>query len=264
MAILTGAIKYRGSFKSIRNYVTLHDPNVYAGEKGGANKDQIMNNPVFARTRENMREFGGVGVAVKAIRRGLLNLLPEQTDKLFTSRLMKIVKEVNRRDYEGIRGKRAISFSSNQPLLNSIVFNKLEAIAESLINQFVHLHPITRATATLSLTDLTIKAELVPAGATHFRIQNHISIISDYAYVDINRRYETASPQNTISAFVYSEYTPIGTALTDELVAAFPVGTLPSDADTVIQCVGVEFYQLNGIANYSPLKGGSMLVIDAF
>ena len=60
MAILTGAIKYRGSFKSIRNYVTLHDPNVYAGEKGGANRDQIMNNPAFARTRENMNEFGGL------------------------------------------------------------------------------------------------------------------------------------------------------------------------------------------------------------
>ena len=264
MSILTGAIKYRGSFKRIRNYVNLHDPNVYAGEKGGANKDQIMNNPVFARTRENMNEFGGVGIAVKAIRRGLLNLLPEQTDKLFTSRLMKVVKEINRRDYEGIRGKRAISFTSNQPLLTTLVFNKLQNISSLLDNQFVYLHPITRATATLSLTALTIKPVLVPKGATHFRIQNHISIISDYAYIDLNRRYETTSPLNTTSAFIYSEYTPVETALTDELVAAFPVGILPGDVDTVIQAVGVEFYQLNGAANYSPLKGGSMLVVDAF
>jgi hypothetical protein len=264
MAILTGAIKYRGSFKSIRNYVTLHDPNVYAGEKGGANRDQIMNNPVFARTRENMNEFGGVGVAVQAIRNGLLNLLPEQTDKLFTSRLMKMVKEVNRRDYEGIRGKRAISFSAHQPMLTTLVFNKLHKISSLLANQFVYLHPLTRATATLSLTDFTIKPVLVPAGATHFRVQNHISIISDYAYGDTNRRYETISPLNTISAFVYSEYTPVGTALTDELVAAFPVGTLPSESDTVIQCVGVEFYQLNGTTNYSQIMGGSMLVVDAF
>jgi hypothetical protein len=34
-----------------------------------------------------------------AIRRGLLNLLPEQTDKLFIARLMKVVKEVNRRGF---------------------------------------------------------------------------------------------------------------------------------------------------------------------
>ena len=78
MAIQTGAIKYRGSFKSIRNYMNLHDPNTYAGEKGGANRDLILNNPAFARTRENMSEFGGCGAAVKAIRRGFLNLLPEQ------------------------------------------------------------------------------------------------------------------------------------------------------------------------------------------
>src|ERR1035437_4567943 len=264
MAILTGAIKYRGSFKSIRNYVTLHDPNVYAGEKGGANRDQIMNNPVFARTRENMNEFGGVGLAVQAIRHGLLNLLPEQTDKLFTSRLMKITKEINRRDYEGIRGKRAISFSSNQPLLTGTVFNVLENVADMLKDQFVQLHPITRATATLSLTDFTIKESLIPAGAEYYRVQNHISIISDYAYVDLNRRYETTSPLNTTSAFIYSEYTPVETALTDELVAAFPVGILPGDADTVIQCVGVDFFQLNGIANYSQIVGGSMLVVDAF
>jgi len=177
---------------------------------------------------------------------------------------MKVVKEINRRDYEGIRGKRAISFTSNQPLLTTLVFNKLQNISSLLDNQFVYLHPITRATATLSLTALTIKPVLVPKGATHFRIQNHISIISDYAYIDLNRRYETTSPLNTTSAFIYSEYTPVETALTDELVAAFPVGILPGDVDTVIQCVGVEFYQLNGAANYSPLKGGSMLVVDAF
>ena len=264
MAILTGAIKYRGSFKSIRNYVTLHDPNVYAGEKGGANKDQIMNNPAFARTRENMCEFGGVGLVVKAIRRGLLNLLPEQTDKLFTSRLMKVVKEINRRDFEGVRGKRTISISSNQPILATMTFNKLEDLAGLLDYQFIHLHPVTRGTATLSLTDFTIKPVLVPAGATHYRVQNHISIISDYGYNEINRRYEPLSQLNTMSAFVYSEYTPVGTALTDQLLAALPTGTAPSDADSVIQAVGVEFFQLNGTTNYSVLKGGSMSVVDVF
>ena len=63
MAIQTGNIKYRGSFKNIRQYRNLHDPNTYAGEKGGANRDLIMNNPAFARTRENMNEFSGCGLA---------------------------------------------------------------------------------------------------------------------------------------------------------------------------------------------------------
>ena len=265
MAIQTGAIKYRGSFKSIRNYVNLHDPNTYAGEKGGANRDLIMNNPAFVRTRENMNEFKGCGMVVKAIRRGMLNLLPEQTDKLFTARLMSIVKEINRRDFEGIHGTRTISISSNQPLLAGAVFNVLQDSAEMLKSQFLWLHPVTRGTTTLTLKALSIKPILIPEGASHYRIQNHISIISDYAYNDINRRYEPLSQLNTMSAFTYSEYTPIGTDLTADLITAFPTGTAPSDADSVIQAVGVEFYLATGAGLvYLPLKGSSMIMVDVF
>ena len=264
MAILTGAIKYRGSFKSIRNYMNLHDPRTFAGEKGGANRDLIMNSPVFARTRENMNEFGGCGVAVKAIRRGLLNLLPEQADKHFTGRLMRVVKEINRRDYEGVRGKRAIIFSGERPFLSTMVFNVLQDIAEVMGYQFAYEHPITRASAKLTLTDMTIKPILIPKGATHYRVQNHVSIISDYTYVEANRRYEPLSPMNTLSAFANSEYTPVGTALTDEIVAAFPLGTTPGDDDSVIQCVGVEFYCKSGPTDYLPLKGSSVLIVDVF
>jgi len=264
MAILIGAIKYRKSFKSIRNYVTLHDPNVYAGEKGGANRDLIMNNAAFARTRENMNEFSGVGTVVKAIRRGLLNLVPEQTDKLFTSRLMKVVKEINRRDFEGEHGKRAIIISSQRPFFSSLVFNVLESVAENHQIQFAYEHPITRASAKLTVTALDIKKVMIPAGATHFRVQNHVSIISDYTYVEANRRYEPLSQLNALSAHEYSAYTPIETALTDEIVAAFPTGTAPSTDDSVIQCVGIEFYLKSGASNYLPLKGSSMMIIDVF
>ena len=264
MAIQTGAIKYRGSFKSIRNYMNLHDPNTYAGEKGGANRDLIMNNPAFIRTRENMNEFSGVGLAVKAIRRGLLDLLPEQTDKLFTARLMKIVKEINRRDYEGVHGKRAITFSVEKLLLLNMVFSKLEDVTDMLEKQFAYEHPITRISATLTLTDFTIKPTLVPASASHFRVLNHVSIISDYEYKDANRRYEPLSDLNSLSAFAYSDYTPVGTALTDTVVAAFPVGTTLDDPDTVIECVGVEFYLKSGATDYLPLKGSSTKIIDVF
>jgi hypothetical protein len=264
MAILTGAIKYRKSFKSIRNYVNLHDSTVYAGEKGGANRDLIMNNPAFARTRENMNEFGGCGVAVKAIRRGLLNLLPEQTDKLFTSRLMSLVKAVNRNDPDGVHGKRAIIFSGDRPLICTIVFNVLQAVAEKMQKQFAWEHPITRASAKLTLTALDIKSVYVPKGATHYRVQNHISIISDYTYVEANRRYEPLSQLNALSAFEYSAYTPVGTALTDEIVAAFPAGTAPTDDDSVIQAVGIQFFLKSGATVYLPLVGSSMMVVDVF
>ena len=264
MAILTGAIKYRGSFKSIRNYMNLYDPKTYAGEKGGANRDLIMNSPAFVRTRENMNEFKGVGAVVKAIRRGLLSLLPEQTDKLFTSRLMKVVKEINRRDYEGVHGKRAIVISGERPYFSTVVFNVLQNVAEKLQTQFAYEHPITRATATLSLTAFNIKDVMIPAGATHYRVQNHLSIIPDYTYVEANRRYEPLSQLNALNAHEYSTYTPVGTDLTDEIAAAFPLGTAPGDDDSVIQCVGIEFYLKSGATNYLRLMGSSMFIVDVF
>ena len=264
MAIQTGNIKYRGSFKSIRQYINLHDPNTYAGEKGGANRDLIMNNPAFARTRENMNEFAGCGLAVKAIRHGLLNLLPEQTDKNFTARLMKTVKEINRRDNVGDRGKRAIIFTGERAFLSTMVLNVREDIADMMQKQFVFEHPITRDSAKLTLTALDIKKVFIPEGAVAYRVQNHLSIISDYTYVEANRRYEPMSQLNKLSAYAYSEYTPVDTLLTDEIDVAFPVGTLPGDDDTVIQCVGIEFFCKTGATGYLPLKGSSMLIVDVF
>ena len=264
MAIQTGAIKYRGSFKSIRNYMNLHDGKTYAGEKGGANRDLILNNPAFARTRENMSEFAGCGVAVKAIRRGLLNLLPEQTDKHFTARLMSVVKEVNRRDMEGLRGKRAILFSASRPTLLAIVFNVLQNMAENVENFLVSTHPVSRAEATLTVTALKIKSVYVPKGATHFRIQNHLSIISDYSYSEGNRRYEPLSLLNAKSAFAYSKYTPVGTSLTEVVKATYPIETEIDAECSVIQCVGIEFYVMTAGDVYLPLKGSGMMVNDVF
>jgi hypothetical protein len=264
MAIQTGIIKYRGSFKSIRQYVQLHDPNNYASEKGGANGDLIKNNPAFARTRENMNEFGGCGLAVKAIRIGLLNLLPEQTDKYFTARLMKVVKEINRRDDQGLRGKRSIFFSGDRPYLGTMKLNVMEKNELFIDSQFSFEHPITRAEATLTLTGFNVKPMFVPKGATHYRIQNHLSIIADYSWSEVNRCYEPLSTLNKKSAFTYSEYMAVGASLTDDLVTAFPVGTTLTDEVSVIQCVGVEFFQLIGTTHYSPLKGSCMKVVEVF
>ena len=124
--------------------------------------------------------------------------------------------------------------------------------------------PIGRGEATLSLTDMTIKPILIPKGASHYRVQNHISIISDFTYVEANRRYEPLSQLNTLSAFAYSEYTPVGTALTDEIVATFPLGTTPGTDDSVIQCVGIEFYVKSGTNSYLPMQGSSIKVVDIF
>ena len=123
---------------------------------------------------------------------------------------------------------------------------------------------LLRTDATLTVTDLTINKAYIPKGATYYRVQNHLSIISDYLYNDANRRYEPLSLLNGKSAFKYSAYTPIGTSLTEVVKASFPVDTLISDDASVVQCVGLEFYVKAGADTYVPLQGNCMMVADVY
>lgn len=264
MAILTGPLMYLGSFKSIRNYRNLYDSRTFAGEKGGANRDLILNNPAFVRTRENMSEFGGCGAAVKAIRRGLQNLLPEHADAHLTGRLMRMAKQVNCLDLTGGRGRRAIIFSANREILLDIIFNDRMNLSEMIQTRYGCCHPDSRAEATLSVTDLTISQVYVPAGATFFRVQNHLSIISDWAFSPDSRRYEPVSPLSGMSAFACSDYSPVNVALSFDAVTAFPLDIVLTADCSVMQCIGVEFFIKSYGNVYLPLKGGTMKVVGVF
>lgn len=244
--------------------MNLHDPKTYAGEKGGANRDLIMNNPAFARTRENMKEFAGCGLVVKSIRRGLNNLLPDQVDRRFSGRLISLVKVINRNDIEGERGKRSIVISASRPLLMTLQFNRLQGLADKWSKAFVVSHAALRTDATLKVTGFNLKPTDIQEGATFYRLLNHLSVISDYNYSEKTRRYEPVDALDGANTFLYSEYTPVETALTVELKATFPEGTLIGDECSVIQCVGIEFYLPNGTNKYKPAVGNSLVIKDVF
>jgi hypothetical protein len=264
MAYQKGNIKYIGSFKSIRNYQNANDPKVYAGEKGGANRDLIMNNPAFARTRENMNEFKGCGMAVKAIRQGLISVVQEHTDTRFTGRLVSLVKMINLKDTEGLRGFRTITFSQNRPLLKSVTFHEKKKIDFDLRKCIRTSHPESRAEATLAVKGLNPNPQTFPGNADAYRVFNLISIISDYIYKGEDKKYKPLSTLNSMNVLVFSDYTPVNTPLTAEVKAAFPEGTLLNESDTVLQCVGIEFYYKSGKEGYRRYPKGSMMVYDVF
>jgi hypothetical protein len=264
MAYQTGVIEYKGSFKSIRHWKNRKDPKIYAGEKGGANRDLIMNNPAFARTRENMNEFGGCGVAVKAIRRGLIQLLPEHTDTHFTARLMKIIKMINLKDAEGDKGVRAIKISLNKTMLKSLDLHEKRKIDFELKSCIRKSHSDSRTEATITVNGLNPSPHLVHGNAQYYRVINHLSIVSDYVYVAEDKKYRPLSTLDATAAYVYSDYIPVNTPLSVELKAAFKNGTVLTDSDTVLQCVGIEFYNRAGTDGYVFYSTGTMLLCDVF
>jgi hypothetical protein len=264
MAYLTGIIQYLGSFKSIRHWKNANDPTIYAGEKGGANGDQIKNNVAFERTRENMSEFKGCGKVVKSIRLGLQQMIPEYTDTRFTGRLVKLVKMINLKDEVGMRGKRAIRISLNRPILKTLNLHEKRKIDYELKRCIKCSHPESRTEVTITVNGFNPDPEFVPGNPQYYRLINHLNIISDYVYSENMRSYEPLSPVNGQRAHVYSEYIPINTPLTVALKASFPYGTVLTESDTVLQCVGIEFYNRSGSDGYILYSRGSMLVYDVF
>jgi hypothetical protein len=71
MARQRGHIKYQGTIGEIRHFKIKGMDGYYAGLKGGPTAKQIKNAPEFARTRENMSEFGGAAKIAKVMRTGL-------------------------------------------------------------------------------------------------------------------------------------------------------------------------------------------------
>lgn len=106
-----------------------------------------------------------------------------------------------------------------------------------------------------------------PAGATHFRLLNAVSVISDYAFNSTSKVYEPINTNlNELSEVVYSDYldltTPLGAATTIDATLQGPP-TMTSDV-SVLSCVGIEFYQKVGSEYYLFNSGNAMKIQNIF
>jgi hypothetical protein len=65
-------------------------------------------------------------------------------------------------------------------------------------------------------------------------------------------------------AFTYSDYTLINTPLNTALRTAFKEETVLNENDTVMQCIGIEYYIKSGSDRYLHFSSGTMIVYDVF
>ena len=125
-------------------------------------------------------------------------------------------------------------------------------------------HSLTRTEATLAVNGLNPDPSLVRGNAQYYRVVYHLSIIPDYVYNEDIRQYRPLSTLNAKSTIVYSDYIPVNTPLLDALKDAFLEWIVLSESDTVMQCVGIEFYIKSGKDGYLPYSEGSIMVWDVF
>jgi len=95
MARQTGPLKYQGTIGDIRHFKIKELKGSFAEIIGGTSGEQIATAPKFARTCENMNEFGGCAKAGKAVRVGFASVLSNMADSQVIGRLIAIMKKIN-------------------------------------------------------------------------------------------------------------------------------------------------------------------------
>jgi hypothetical protein len=209
--------------------------------------------------------FIGCGVAVKALRVGFENLqLKEHTDALFTARLMQHVHHIYNLDVDGEKGKKSILFSQHKELLTSLNFKLGVNNVEFLQKNFSFSHADSRLEATLILEEFQNLFMTVQKSADCYRIYHYLCVISDYAFSEVSQKYEALSESSGVNAVAYSEYTPLYVKLNDAIVCSLPEGTVLSDADSVIHCVGFEYYYKMRDGFEAFLGGSGIKVVEVF
>ena len=163
-------------YKSLFNVEgTLGEVTFYKGEdgyyvrsKGGVSKSRILKDPAYARTRENLSEFGNSASSGKNLRRAVNSLMADAKDSKVTARLTQIMSKVKNEDQTSARGQRNVATGIQTALgkawLKGFNFNKHATMDSVLLAPYT----LDSATGEVGLTDLIPNQHIrVPAGATH-------------------------------------------------------------------------------------------------
>ena len=266
MARQKGPLKYVGTIGDIRHFKIKGEQGYFAGMIGGPTGEQIATAEEFQRTRENMNELGGCAKVGKAIRTAFAPMRHMFGYRL-TGNLTATIKKINLEDGSEARGQRAILITQVPQYLVGMDFDPSLSF-DTVLRQVYELTPMTdRVGSTLSIAAFNPKNFIsVPSGSSHFRLVNAVAAISDYAYNAETGTYEPKdAEQNGAVAFQYSDYlsTKVDTGAIS-LEAQFGGGLVPSADVSVLNALGIEFYQKVGDNYYLFASGNALQLVDVF
>ncbi len=267
MARQKGLMKYVGTIGDVRHFKIKGQEGFYAGMVGGPTAQQVKSAPEFERTRENMNEFGGCAKAGKSLRTALSQVMSKMADSKVTGRITAIMKKINLEDGTEARGFRKIEISTQRQYLIGFEFDRNLSINGVFNAPYDVDHNTDRNEAEFIIAGFN-PSDLVsaPAGSTHFRLINAIAVISDFTYNAVTGTYEAEDvTTNELNAVEYSSYIPLNTAFAGTTISVALPGspTLGSNV-TVVQCIGIEFFQEVNGQYYAFASGNCLKIEDAF
>jgi hypothetical protein len=244
MARQKGIIKIEGT---IGEYTFYKSKDGYiAKQKGGVDAARIKNDPAFARTRENGKEFATSASAGKMVRDAIRSLMLNAADNRAGSRLTKLMSVIKNLDGTSVRGDRNVGVGINtlgaKELFKGFDFN-LEA---TLGSKLFKAYTVTPGTGEIQIKNLVPTSDLIaPPGATH------VAFTGAWARIDFTTgasEYEESMKTNLLL-----DATPVQVSLV-------PSGQ-PAGPGTDLFLLKIEFFQEVNGAQYS-LKNGAFNVLN--
>ena len=267
MARQKGLMKYVGTIGDVRHFKIKGQQGFFAGMVGGPTAEQVNSAPEFERTRENMNEFGGCARAGKSVRTALSALMSKMADSQVTGRLTSIMKKINLEDGTEARGYRKVEISTQRNYLLGFEFDKKLSINGVFNAPYDVTHTAGRESADFIIAPFN-PADLIsaPSGTTHFRLINALAVVADFVYNATTGTYDPDDiVNNELSIVEYSDYIPLNTAYAGSTLTATLPGAPTLGANvTVIQCIGIEFFQEVNSNHYALNSGNCLRIEDAF
>ncbi len=271
MASQTGITPFQGSVGELTGYKVKGLPGTFIRKKTGPSKSQILNDPAFARTRENMSEFGGIAKINQQLRKPLL-ATKSGWDRGLQGRATKALRKVLLLDTAAPRGQRSIQITQYGGPLQNLEFNAGNHFGTAFKAPYTVSTDAGRAGATFATPVINAAATVeTPPGATHFRIGLHLAALSDYYYNATDKTYGPSGGGNLngLSVSAYTDYQDAVNASLPAITLHAPLpqtGTPPAPPTltpdvSLIVCVGIQFFQLAG-GIYYPFEQNAALHIE--
>lgn len=239
MAKQAGIIKLKGTIDDISFYRSADGH--LARAKGGIDKNRILNDPAFQRTRENGSEFGTAGRGGKLLRTAFRNQMQHAKDRRVVGRLTKQLLAVIKTDATNDRGLRTIE-NGTMELLQGFDFNSNAPFGTTFYAGYSAQYDRPTGAASVAIEAFSPSIRIAaPGGTTHFRLS------LGAAELDFPNMQFVYSTDNT----GIIPYDPVEIPASSISLSLTAASSLP-----VVQVIGVEFFQfVNGA--YYPLKNGA-------
>jgi hypothetical protein len=238
-----------------------------ARKAGGVSKAAIMGGATYARTRENMSEFGGAAKAGKGLRLALSPVMRVMGDGKVVQRATSLMKQVANLDTGGLRGRRSVLVSQFSDAVKGFELNQTTPFSVVCSALCTLAHETGRRKGSITINGLNPQTDVqAPAGATHYSLVQLLGVMGDYSFDEATGAYQPAdAAANSHNAVTRSVVTGLADGPQNfTLATTLPAGIVPGAGVKVLQCIGIEFYQRINGGDYLLPAGNAMRIAGLF